>query len=53
MTYLKMSGVKLKPFALMEPLEEEVVTDDVLDGMVAPLQDIEGAQEDDTNILSP
>lgn len=52
MTYLKMSGVKLKPFALMEPLEE-VVTDDILDGIVAPLQDVEGAQENDTNILSP
>ena len=51
MTYLKMDGVKLKPFALMEPLEDMV--DDVLNGMVAPLQDVEGAQEDDSNILPP
>ncbi len=43
MTYLKMDGVKLKPFAMMEPLEDEVI-DDILDGMVAPLQDDEGAQ---------
>ena len=52
MTYLKMNGVKLKPFSLMEPLEE-VVTDDILDVMVAPLQDDQGAQEDDSNILPP
>lgn len=52
MTYLIMDGVKLKPFTLMEPLEDEVL-DDVLNGMVAPLQDNEGAHEDDTNILPP
>ncbi len=52
MTYLIMDGVKLKPFTLMEPLEDELI-DDILDGMVAPLQDDEGAQEDDSNILPP
>lgn len=52
MTYLKMDGKKLRPFALMEPLEPEVI-DDILNDMVAPLQDVEGAQEDDSNILSP
>ena len=52
MTYLIMNGKKLKPFTLMEPLEDEVI-DDVLNGMAAPLQDDEGAQEDDTNILPP
>lgn len=52
MTYLIMNGKKLKPFALMEPLEDEVI-DDVLNGMIAPLQDVEGAQEDDSNILPP
>lgn len=51
MTYLKMDGVKLRPFSLMEPLEDE--TDVILNGMAAPLQDVEGAQEDDSNILSP
>ena len=52
MTYLKMDGVKLKPFAMMEPLEPEVI-DDILDGMSAPYKDDEGAQEDDSNILPP
>lgn len=52
MTYLIMNGKKLKPFTLMEPLEDEVI-DDILNGMVAPLQDDEGAQEDDSNILPP
>ena len=52
MTYLIMNGKKLKPFTLMEPLEDEVI-DDVLNGMAAPLQDVEGAQEDDSNILPP
>lgn len=52
MVYLYMNGKKLKPFALMEPLEDEVI-DDILNDMVAPLQDVEGAQEDDTNILPP
>lgn len=52
MVYLYMNGKKLKPFALMEPLEDEVI-DDILNDMVAPLQDVEGAQEDDSNILSP
>lgn len=44
MTYLKMDGVKLKPFSLMEPLEDDVFDDVVLNDMVAPLQDDEGAQ---------
>lgn len=52
MTYLVMDGVKLKPFSLMEPLEDEVL-DDILNDMAAPLQDVEGAQEDDSNILPP
>lgn len=52
MTYLKMDGVKLKPFALMEPLEDEVI-DDILNDMSAPYKDDEGAQEDDSNILPP
>ena len=52
MTYLLLNGKKLKPFALMEPLEDEVI-DDILNDMVAPLQDVEGAQEDDSNILPP
>lgn len=52
MTYLIMNGKKLKPFTLMEPLEDEVI-DDILNDMVAPLQDVEGAQEDDSNILPP
>lgn len=52
MTYLVMNGQKLKPFALMEPLEDEVI-DDVLDGLSAPYKDVEGAQEDDSNILPP
>ena len=52
MTYLIMDGVKLKPFTLMEPLEDEVI-DDILNDMSAPLQDDEGAQEDDSNILPP
>lgn len=52
MTYLKMDGVKLKPFALMEPLEDEVI-DDILNDMAAPYKDDEGAQEDDSNILPP
>lgn len=44
MTYLKMDGVKLKPFSLMEPLEDEL-TDEVLNEMVvAPNEDDEGAQ---------
>lgn len=52
MTYLLLNGKKLKPFALMEPLDDEVI-DDILNDMVAPLQDVEGAQEDDSNILPP
>lgn len=52
MTYLIMDGVKLKPFTLMEPLEDELI-DDILDGMSAPYKDDEGAQEDDSNILPP
>ena len=52
MTYLKMDGVKLRPFSLMEPLEDEVL-DDILNDMVTPLQDDEGVQEDDSNILPP
>lgn len=52
MTYLKMNGVKLCPFTLMEPLEELVI-DDILDGMSAPYKDDEGAQEDGSNILPP
>ncbi len=52
MVYLFLNGKKLKPFALMEPLEDELI-DDILDGMAAPLQDVEGAQEDDSNILPP
>lgn len=52
MTYLVMDGVKLKPFSLMEPLEDEVI-DDILDGMSAPYKDDEGAHEDDSNILPP
>lgn len=52
MTYLKMDGSKLCPFTLMEPLEE-VLIDDILNDMSAPLQDVEGAQEDDSNILPP
>lgn len=43
MTYLVMDGHKLKPFALMEPLEDELI-DDVLNEIVAPKQDDEGAQ---------
>lgn len=43
MTYLKMDGVKLRPFSLMEPLEDEL-TDEVLNEMVAaPNEDGEGA----------
>lgn len=42
MTYLKMDGVKLRPFALLEPMESELI-DDVLNDMVAPIQDDEGA----------
>lgn len=52
MVYLYMNSKKLKPFALMEPLEDEVI-DDILNDMVAPLQDVEGVQEDDSNILPP
>lgn len=52
MVYLVMNGKKLKPFALMEPLEDELI-DDVLNEIAAPMQDVEGAQEDDSNILPP
>lgn len=44
MTYLKMDGVKLKPFSLMEPLEDELI-DEVLNEIAsAPNEDDEGAQ---------
>lgn len=48
------NGVELRPFAhqsIDDPIDEMV--DDVLNDMVAPQQDDEGAQEDDSNILSP
>lgn len=44
MTYLKMDGVKLKPFAMMEPLEDELIDEVLNEIAAAPLQDDEGAQ---------
>lgn len=44
MTYLKMDGVKLKPFSLMEPLEDVIsdeYCDDVLNDIVATSEDSE------------
>lgn len=48
------NGVELRPFAhqsIDDSIDEMV--DDVLNDMVASQQDDEGAQEDDSNILSP
>lgn len=43
MTYLVMDGKKLKPFSLMEPLEDELI-DEVLNEIAsAPSEDDEGA----------
>lgn len=43
MTYLLMNGKKLKPFALMEPLEDEVI-DDLIADLPSPVPDDEGGE---------
>lgn len=49
MTYLLLNGKKLKPFALMEPLEDDVISDeycdDVLNDIVATSEDSESHDE--------
>ncbi len=52
MTYLIMDGVKLKPFTLMEPLEDEVI-DDVVADLPAMYPDEEGTGEEPSSPLSP
>lgn len=52
MTYLIMDGVKLKPFTLMEPLEDEVI-DDVVADLPAMYPDEEGTGEEASSPLSP
>lgn len=48
------NGVELRPFAHQSIDDiDRVVSDDVLDDMIAPMQDDDGAQEDDSNILPP
>lgn len=52
MTYLIMNGHKLKPFALMEPLEDEVI-DDLVADLPASYPDEEGSGEESSSPLSP
>lgn len=52
MTYLKMDGVKLKPFTLMEPLEEAVI-DDLVSDLPAMYPDEEGSGGESFPPLSP
>ncbi len=53
MTYLIMDGVKLKPFTLMEPLEDEVIDDVVADLPAMYPDEEEGVGEDASSPLSP
>lgn len=48
-----MNGVELRPFAHQSIDDIDELTDDVLNEIIAPKQDDEGAQEDDSNILPP
>lgn len=52
MTYLIMNGVKLKPFTLMEPLEEAVI-DDLVADLPTSYPDEEGSGEEPSSPLSP
>ncbi len=52
MTYLVMNGVKLKPFTLMEPLEEAVI-DDLVADLPEMYPDEEGVGGDSSPPLSP
>lgn len=52
MTYLKMDGKKLRPFSLMEPLEETVI-DDLVADLPAMYPDEEGLGEEPSSSLSP
>ena len=52
MTYLKMDGVKLKPFSLMEPLEEAVI-DDLVADLPEMYPDEEGSGGESSPPLSP
>ena len=52
MVYLFLNGKKLKPFALMEPLEEAVI-DDVVADLPEMYPDEEGSGEDASSPLSP
>ncbi len=52
MTYLVMDGVKLRPFSLMEPLEEAVV-DDLVADLPAMYPDEEGSGGESSPPLSP
>lgn len=52
MVYLFMNGKKLKPFALMEPLEEAVI-DDLVADLPEMYPDEEGSGEESSSPLSP
>ena len=52
MTYLKMNGVKLCPFTLMEPLEEPVI-DDLVADLPEMYPDEEGSGGEPSPPLSP
>ena len=52
MTYLIMNGKKLKPFTLMEPLEEAVI-DDLVTDLPEMYPDEEGSGEEPSSPLSP
>lgn len=52
MTYLIMNGKKLKPFTLMEPLEEAVI-DDLVSDLPEMYPDEEGSGEEPSSPLSP
>lgn len=52
MVYLYMNGKKLKPFALMEPLEEDVI-DDLVADLPEMYPDEEGSGEEPSSPLSP
>lgn len=52
MTYLVMDGVKLKPFSLMEPLEEAVI-DDLVADLPEMYPDEEGSGGESSPPLSP
>ena len=52
MTYLVMDGQKLKPFSLMEPLEEAVI-DDLVADLPEMYPDEEGSGGESSPPLSP